>query len=98
MFAGHNENYFEYKIKQGDYDRALEQLIYLRQMALDPRIKDIEAVGTKVEEIKGADKLYKLTVDVGPGIGKRILCAGIKEYYSKEELKGKCIIVFINLG
>lgn len=51
----------------------------------------------KVEEIEGADKLYKLTLDVGKEIGKRIICAGIKEYYSKEELKGKKIVVFVNL-
>ncbi|MEK6833291.1 MAG: tRNA-binding protein [Nanoarchaeota archaeon] len=66
----------------------------------------------KIEDIEGADKLYKLTLDVGKEIGKskseistgspnksnqRIICAGIKEYYSKEELKGKKIVVFINL-
>jgi len=51
----------------------------------------------KVEEIEGADKLYKLTLDVGKEIGKRIICAGIKEYYSKDELKGKKIIIFVNL-
>lgn len=51
----------------------------------------------KVEEIKGADKLYKLTLDVGEEIGERIVCAGIKEYYSKEELEEKKIILFVNL-
>jgi len=48
------------------------------------------------KEIKGADKLYKLILDVGE-LGERIICAGIKEYYSKEELKGKKIIYFSNL-
>ncbi|MFH1585714.1 MAG: hypothetical protein ABIB79_03020 [archaeon] len=28
-------------------------------------------------------------MDIGDEIGQRTLCAGIKEYYSKEELKGK---------
>ncbi len=51
----------------------------------------------KIEDIEGADKLYKITLDVGSEIGKRIICAGIKQYYSKEELKGKKIIVFVNL-
>lgn len=50
----------------------------------------------KVEEIKGADKLYKLTLDVGE-LGEKVICAGIKEYYSKEELKNKKIIYFSNL-
>ncbi len=60
---------------------------------LDLRVAEIK----KVEEIKGADKLYKLEIDAGKEIGKRIICAGIKPYYSKEELKGKKIIYFSNL-
>ncbi len=59
---------------------------------LDLRVAEIK----KVEEIIGADKLYKLTLDVGE-LGERIICAGIKSYYSKEELKGKKIIYFSNL-
>ena len=51
----------------------------------------------KVEEIEGADKLYKLTVDLGKELGKRTVCAGIKKYYSKDELKNKKIIVVANL-
>ena len=51
----------------------------------------------EVEDIEGADKLYKFTVDLGSEIGERTICAGIKEHYSKEELKGKKISVFVNL-
>ena len=51
----------------------------------------------KVEDIEGADKLYKLTVDLGKELGKRTVCAGIKKYYSKDELKNKKIIVVANL-
>jgi methionyl-tRNA synthetase len=51
-----------------------------------------------VEDIEGADKLYKLTVDVGSEIGKRTICAGIKQHYKKDDLKGKKIILFINLA
>ncbi len=49
----------------------------------------------KVEDVEGADKLYKLNVDIGEE--KRTLVAGIKKYYSKEELKGKKVILFVNL-
>ncbi len=49
-----------------------------------------------VEDIEGADKLYKLELDVGE-LGKRTVAAGIKPYYSKEELKGRKIIYFSNL-
>jgi len=59
---------------------------------IDLRVAEIE----KVEDIEGADKLYKLSIDVGE-LGKRVICAGIKKYYKKEELKGKKIILFANL-
>ena len=61
---------------------------------LDLRVAEIK----EVEDIEGADKLYKIELDVGKEIGKRIICAGIKEYYSKEDLKGKRIIYFTNLA
>ncbi|PIO07849.1 methionine--tRNA ligase subunit beta [Candidatus Pacearchaeota archaeon CG10_big_fil_rev_8_21_14_0_10_34_12] len=51
-----------------------------------------------VEEIEGADKLYKLTIDLGKETGKRIVCAGLKEYYKKEDLQDKKIILFVNLA
>lgn len=60
---------------------------------LDLRVAKI----IKVEEIEGADKLYKITLDVGPEIGERVICAGIKEYYLIEELINKIIIYFANL-
>ncbi len=50
----------------------------------------------KAEDIEGADKLYKLTVDLGDG--KRTLVAGIKQHYDKKGLKGKKIIVVANLA
>lgn len=51
---------------------------------------------TNVEEIKGADKLYKLTLDDGSE-EPRTICAGIKEYYSIEQLAGKTIVIIANL-
>jgi len=62
-------------------------------MKLDLRVGKI----SEVEDIEGADKLYKLEVDLGEEIGKRILVAGLKQHYSKEELKGKKCVVFVNL-
>ncbi len=58
---------------------------------LDLRTAKIE----KVEDIEGADKLYKLTIKIGTE--KRTIVAGIKEFYSREELKGKTIIIIANL-
>ncbi len=59
---------------------------------LDLRVAKIE----NAEDIKGADKLYKLSLNVGE-LGERTICAGIKEFYKKEDLIGKKIIYFSNL-
>ena len=48
-----------------------------------------------VAEIPGADKLWKLTIDVGSE--KKEIDAGIKTGYPKESLAGRCIIVVNNL-
>ena len=61
---------------------------------LDLRVAQIK----NVEDIEGADKLYKLTVNVGSEIGERTLCAGIKEHYSKEDLKDRKIVMIVNLA
>ena len=49
----------------------------------------------EVEDIEGADKLYKLKIDLGTET--RTLVAGLKKNYTKDELMGKRIIVFTNL-
>lgn len=59
---------------------------------LDLRVAEIKSV----EDINGADKLYKIALDVGE-LGKRTICAGLKPYYRKEELMGRRIIYFSNL-
>jgi methionyl-tRNA synthetase len=60
---------------------------------LDLRVGTIK----NVEDLEGADKLWKLTVDLGSEIGQRTILAGIKKYYSKEQLTEKQIIVIVNL-
>jgi methionyl-tRNA synthetase len=60
---------------------------------VDLRVAEIK----NVEEIEGADKLWKLTLDVGE-LGERVICAGIKEFYSEDELSGKKIIIVSNLA
>ena len=49
----------------------------------------------EVEEIKGADKLYKLKIDLGTET--RTLVAGLKKHYTKQELEGRKCIVLVNL-
>jgi len=59
---------------------------------LDLRVAEIK----KVEDIEGADKLYKLTISLGDE--ERVICAGIKQHYSTKDLVGKKIIVIANLA
>jgi len=47
------------------------------------------------EDIPKADKLYKLKVDLGTET--RVLVAGLKQSYTREELSGKRCIVLMNL-
>ena len=49
-----------------------------------------------VEAHPNADKLYVLKVDLGE-LRERTLVAGLKDFYSKEDLEGKIVIVFVNL-
>ena len=48
------------------------------------------------ERIVGADKLLKLTVDIGTEI--RQICAGIAQYYEPESLIGRKVAVVTNLA
>lgn len=59
-------------------------------MKMDLRVAEIKAC----EDVTGADKLYKLTIDMGE---ERTIVAGIKLYYAKEDLVGKKIAVVSNL-
>lgn len=54
-------------------------------------------VGTivQIDDVRGADKLYKLTVEIGSE--KRTLVAGLGPYYQKVDLHGKQIVVITNL-
>ena len=65
-------------------------------------IEDFAKVEMRVGQIKtaerivGADKLLKLTVDIGTEI--RQICAGIAQYYEPESLIGRKVVVVVNLA
>jgi methionyl-tRNA synthetase len=65
-------------------------------------IEDFAKVEMRVGQIKtaerivGADKLLKLTVDIGTEI--RQICAGIAQYYEPEALVGRKVAVVVNLA
>ncbi len=70
---------------------TLDQVKYDDFAKLDLRVATIK----NAEDIDGADKLYKLSVEIGSE--KRTILAGIKQYYDKKSLIGKQIIVIANL-
>jgi methionyl-tRNA synthetase len=65
-------------------------------------IEDFTRVEMRVGQIKtaerivGADKLLKLTVDIGTEV--RQICAGIAQYYEPEKLIGRKVAVVVNLA
>ncbi len=62
----------------------MENITFDHFKAMELKVAQIKAC----EDIEGADKLYKLTIDIGE---ERTIVAGIKQFYSKEELIGKKI-------
>jgi len=69
----------------------MENVKYEDWQKLDLKVAEI----LEVENIEGADKLYKLKIDLGTET--RTLVAGLKQFYTKDELEGKKCIVFTNL-
>ncbi|MBU0619225.1 methionine--tRNA ligase subunit beta [Patescibacteria group bacterium] len=59
---------------------------------LDLRLAKI----VKAEMVEEADKLLKITLDVGE-LGERVVVAGIREWYKPEDLAGKLVVYLVNL-
>jgi methionyl-tRNA synthetase len=65
-------------------------------------IEDFAKVEMRVGQVKtaerivGADKLLKLTVDIGTEI--RQICAGIAQFYEPDALVGRKVVVVTNLA
>ncbi|MBA4391198.1 MAG: methionine--tRNA ligase subunit beta [Syntrophus sp. (in: bacteria)] len=68
----------------------MENIIFEDFQKMELRVAEIKTC----EDIEGADKLYKLTIDAGE---ERNIVAGIKQHYTKEELIGKKIVIVANL-
>jgi methionyl-tRNA synthetase len=74
----------------------------LAELKPDINYEDFEKLDLRVgkvleaEKVPKADKLLKLTVDLG--FEKRTILSGIAEYYQPEELVGKLVTVVANLA
>jgi methionyl-tRNA synthetase len=62
--------------------------------AIDLRVGKI----IEVEDLEGARKpMYRLRVDLGEELGIKNLAAGLKDYYTKEEMLNRYVVVVANL-
>lgn len=68
----------------------MENITFDNFKGMDLRVAEIKTA----EDIEGADKIYKLTIDMGE---ERVVVAGIKQFYAKEELIGKKVVAVTNL-
>ena len=51
----------------------------------------------KAETVEGADKLLRLTLDVGP-LGQRQVLSGIRAAYEPDALEGRFVVLLANLA
>ena len=83
------------KKEEEDMDKAPEGTTFLdfdTFMSVELRTGTI----TSVEDHPNADKLYVVNIDDGSGEG-RTVCAGLKPYYTAEDMTGKQVVFVANL-
>jgi methionyl-tRNA synthetase len=79
---------FDYEVESLAAEASIDALA-----AVDLRVGKIVAC----ENVPKADKLLRLTVDLGP-LGQRNIFSGIAKSYKPEQLLGKHVVVFANLA
>ena len=60
---------------------------------LDLRVGEV----TDAADVVGSSKLLRLDVNFGDEIGKRIIFAGIKQWYAPDHLRGRKLAFVVNL-
>ena len=77
-------------------DPIMDEVIFDDFAKLDFRIAKI----IQAEHVEGADKLLKLTLDLGEPTGniQRTVFAGIKSAYAPDEIEGRLTVVVANLA
>jgi len=89
-------------IKNQNATAVIDKTITLQQVKPDIVYEDFDKIDLRVgkilaaEKVPKADKLLKLTVDLG--FEQRTILSGIAEYYKPEELVGKLVTVVANLA
>ena len=73
------------------------KVLFSKDVTVDDPFSHLDLRVAKIVSVKdhpNADKLYVVELDVGE---KRTVCAGLKESYTKEELKDKLVVLVYNL-
>src|SRR6267143_3107344 len=101
--AGHRINEYRHLLNRVA-EKQLDQLFEAKEHAVSETINidDFNKLDLRVakiaraEAVEGADKLLKLTLDMGDGT--RTVIAGIKSAYAPEKLEGRLTVVVANLA
>jgi len=97
LFYGLEDSDIEkYKLKSSQVEehfknKKIKMISFREWKELDLRVGEI----LEVEDHPNADKLYVLKIKVGDE--ERQVVAGVKENYKKADLKGRQVVVFMNL-
>lgn len=87
---------FQWKGKIKTIEKVVQPIETVPALAKFP----LQLVVGKIIEIKdhgNADSLYVFKVDLGPEIGKKQVVAGLKKYFSKEELMNRKAVFCANM-
>jgi methionyl-tRNA synthetase len=110
LAAGHRINEYRHLLNRVD-EKQLDQLFDVAsvpQVAKEQAVSDTISIDdfnkldlrvakiARAEAVEGADKLLKLTLDMGDGT--RTVIAGIKSAYAPEKLEGRLTVVVANLA
>jgi methionyl-tRNA synthetase len=106
LAAGHRINEYKHlmtRVEQKQLDALFEPA---KEKAVTDNTISIDDFGkldlrvariVKAEQVEGADKLLKLTLDIG-ALGTRTVFAGIKSAYAPDKLEGRLSVVVANLA
>jgi methionyl-tRNA synthetase len=72
-------------------EEIMDQITFDEFKKMDLRVGEI----VQVERVEGTDKLVKMDVDIGSET--RQMVAGVADKYSPDDLKGKKVVVIVNL-
>jgi methionyl-tRNA synthetase len=86
------------RVEESQLDKLLLEQAVTNEIIIDEFSKlDLRVARiVRAEQVEGADKLVKLTLDIGSG--SRTVFAGIKSDYTPDKLEGRLAVLVANLA